>query len=128
MNCADVCLDHDFDNENEFYVEAPVRVRKAHACCECGDAIVPGVNYIRASGKSDGQVWMAKTCAACYEIRRAFVCGSWQFGKLWTSIEEGLFPIWNEKGPIDCLAKLDSRESRDKCRARYSEWGREARP
>ncbi len=125
MSCADVCLDHDYDcYETAFYSETLAKARKPHVCCECGEAIPVGVIYQRATGKSDGEVWTAKSCAACAEIRKAFVCGSWTFGMLWESIEEGMFPVWNERGPIDCLAKLDTLEARNKCRDRYADWNR----
>lgn len=119
MSCAEVCLDHDFDCSNDFYHEAVVKARKVHKCCECGEAIPVGASYQRASGKSEGDVWTAKTCVVCAEIRRAFVCGSWTFGYLWESIEEGMFPVWDTQGPLDCLAKLESLEARNKCRDRY---------
>ena len=122
MSCADVCLDHDYDESNEFYSEAIVTARKPHQCCECKETIRPGQQYERATGKSDGDVWTSKTCALCREIRKAFVCGTWTFGLLWESIEEGMFPVWETAGPIDCLAKLDTIEARDKCREYYRKW------
>lgn len=123
MSCADVCLDMDYDAcANDFYHERMVVARKAHRCCECGEAIPVGARYQRATGKSDGEVWTATTCAVCAEIRQAFVCGSWVFGGLWDEIEDVMFPVWNEQGPLDCLAKLQTIEARDKCRTRYREW------
>lgn len=127
MGCADVCLDHCYDEDNELYAESTVTARKPHTCCECGVTIAPGQSYQRVSGKSDGRMWTAKTCAVCVEIRRAFVCGTWIFGELWQSIEEGMFPVWDTSGPIDCLAKLDTREARDKCRERYRQWREDQR-
>lgn len=120
--CADVCLDHEYDETNDFYCERAVIARKPHVCCECGGAIPRGTQYQLARGKADGSFWVAKTCVICYEIRRAFVCGSWQFGQLWESIEEGIFPVWNTHGPIDCLAKLETREARAAAMDRYREW------
>lgn len=122
MSCADVCLDHYYDADNEFYSESVVIARKAHQCCECRETIRAGDSYERASGKADGDLWTAKTCRLCREIRKAFVCGTWTFGLLWESIEESMFPIWDDKGPIDCLAKLDSVEARNKCREAYRQW------
>jgi len=120
--CADVCIDHGYDEENEFYDETLVRARKPHRCCECHETIPVGVQYQRVAGKSDGRIWTATTCASCTEIRKAFVCGTWTFGELWESIQEQMFPIWNTQGPIDCLAKLDTREARDKAREEYRVW------
>lgn len=123
MSCADVCIDQDYDGDiAEFYRESRPKARKPHQCCECGETIPVGTVYQRASGKSEGDVWSEATCAVCEEIRRAFVCGSVTFGMLWESIELEMFPIWTERGPIDCLAKLDTLAARDKCRARYQTW------
>lgn len=122
MNCFDVCLDHGYDDYNDFYHESIVAARKPYRCVECGTAIPVGARYERAAGKADGRVWTVHTCLLCAEIRKAFVCGGWQFGQLWESIEEDMFPIWDKAGPIDCLAKLDTREARDKCRDWYADW------
>ena len=122
MSCADVCLDHDADCSNDFYRESIPTARKPYKCCECGDVIPVGSKYQRASGKSEGDVWTAKTCIICADIRKAFVCGSWIFGQLWESIREEMFPIWDERGPIDCLAQLETLEARNKCREFYREW------
>lgn len=62
------------------------------------------------------------TCLVCAEIRGAFVCGSYEFGRLWESIWEEMFPIWDTHGPIDCLAKLETKAARDYARERYAEW------
>ena len=121
--CADVCLDMDADfGGSDFYTESMHTARKAHKCCECGDAIAPGQRYERASGKSDGEMWSFATCASCADIRDSFVCGSWVYGMLWESIQESMFPVWDRKGPIDCLAKLETLEARNKCRERYADW------
>jgi hypothetical protein len=122
MSCADVCISHDYDRSAEFYTEKMVTARKPHVCCECSVRILPGNRYERASGKHDGNIWTETTCALCSEVRHAFVCHSWVFGQLWESIEEEMFPIWNERGPLDCLAKLTTLEARNLCRDRYAEW------
>lgn len=121
--CADVCLDHYYDSdENEFYSEVTPKARKEHQCCECAGVIQVGQQYQRVKGKADGAIWTAVTCLVCRDIRNAFVCGSWVFGQLWESIEEGMFPVWETSGPIDCLAKLDTLEARNECRERYRDW------
>lgn len=123
MNCSDVCLDMDYDGDtNEFYTESLVKARRPHKCCECRDVIVTGAQYQRASGKAEGEMWTAKTCLLCYEIRRAFVCGSCVFGQLREEIENAMFPIWSESGPFDCLAKLDTVEARRKVNRWHDEW------
>ena len=122
MSCADACIDHYADVDNEFYVETVRRARKSYQCCECGEPIAPGQSYERVTGKSDGSIWTVGTCLDCREIRKAFVCGSWQFGGLWESIREQLFEVWQTHSPIDCLAKLDSKSARDKAMAMYDDW------
>lgn len=123
MNCADVCLDMDYDaDDNEFYVEVTVKSRKPHVCCECGERIPTRTAYQRATGKSDGRVWTAKTCLACVELRKTFVCGSWMFGALREEIENVMFPIWDESGPFDCLSKLETLEARRKINGWYANW------
>lgn len=121
MSCSDVCLDMDFDDgPSDFYREVTRKARKEHLCCECREAIKPGARYAYATGKSNGDMWQAKTCATCYEIRRALVCGSWVFGQLWEEIENYIFPEWKKLSPIDCLAKIDSLEARNKLRFVYA--------
>ena len=126
MSCADACIDMDYGGDvNDFYRELTRTARKAHTCCECRFTIPPGARYWYASGKSDGDVWSAKTCATCYEIRRALVCGAWVFGLLWEEIEQGVFPVWDERGPWDCLAQIESITARDAIRTRYDEYLKE---
>lgn len=122
MSCADVCLDHGWDGENSFFSERMRVARKPHRCCECGDTILAGEHYQRARGHTEGSFWTNATCAICAEIRSTFVCGTWIYGQLWASIREDMFPIWIERGPLDCLAKLDTLAARDMCRQRYEEW------
>lgn len=124
MACADVCLDHGCDYEGSFFYERLVVSRKQHECCECGLAITKGDAYWMARGADEGSIWVAKTCPTCYEIRSVFVCGSWIYGRLWESIREGMFPIWKESGPIDCLAKVESLEARNKLRNAYDDWSK----
>lgn len=123
--CGDVCLDHSHDGHNEFFSQATAKARKEHVCEECCETIRVGQQYERSSGKSEGLVWTVATCLRCREIREAFVCGFVVFGMLYESIEEEMFPVWNERGPIDCLAKLESRDARDYLRDMYREWAGE---
>lgn len=123
MSCADVCIDMGYDcGNNEFYAESLPISRKDRVCCECAGAIKAGQRYQRATGKSDGSVWTAITCRRCAEIREAWVCGSWVFGALWEHVESEVFPEWGASSPIDCLAKIESREARDLARQRYDDW------
>ena len=122
MGCSDICLDMGYDDTTEFYREISRTARKAHTCCECRQIIAPRSTYWYATGKSDGDMWQAKTCATCYEIRRALVCGSWILGQLWEEIENAIFPEWKKLSPIDCLAKIDSLAARDKLRSAYADY------
>lgn len=121
MSCADFCLDHGYDEDNVFYRERVVTAYKDHQCCECLDVIPRGARYEIAQGKSDS-FWTAKSCMPCMEIRKAFVCGPWEFGRLWESIEDEMFPVWDTHGPIDCLAKLKTDAAIQKARDRYRDW------
>jgi len=122
VSCSDVCLSMDYDNHNEFFSARTLKARRPHRCVECGAAIKPGEHYRKESGKSDGRLWSESTCAICIEIREAFVCGCFVFGELYEAIQDEMFPIWTERGPIECLAKLETREARDEMRRRYGEW------
>jgi hypothetical protein len=123
----DVCITHDYDGlgSDDFSKSVIVRASKAHKCCECEQAIAKGQRYERCSGKSDGEFFSESSCLRCTEIRRAFVCGAATLGFLWESMEWDMFPLWRERGPFECLAKLTTVEARDLCRARFDEWERE---
>ena len=120
--CADVCLDHGYDGYNVFYKERIVTARKLHHCVECGEEIRVGEKYELVNLKNEHGFQAIKTCAVCEEIRNAFICGTWAFGELWESIREGMFPVWETKGPLDCLAKLTTVAARDRCREEYADW------
>jgi len=87
LNC--VCDDYDdYDEYNEFHNAKNMTARKFHTCCECGCEIKPGDVYEYASGKSDGSLWTAKTCASCARIRNdVMICG-FTYGELWERIHE----------------------------------------
>ena len=123
MSCQDQCVVMDYyDVTNDFYRETTRRAAKPHRCCECGEAIAVGEIHEYVTGKSEGDFWQNRTCAACAEIRKAFCCGSWLFTELWESIRDQLFPQWNEMTAIDCLAKLTSDAAIAKMRAKYAEY------
>lgn len=121
MSCADICLEADYENDNAFFVERMVTARKEHICCECRSPILPGNRFECAKGKDDS-FWVAKTCADCAEIRKAFFCGSWVYGYMFSQIRAELFPVWDEVSPIDCLAKVESLSARNALRMAYTEW------
>jgi hypothetical protein len=121
--CDDVCIDMDYDEENAFYSALIRTARKEHKCCECGRTIRAGEIYEYVSGKTDGDVWTAKTCAECTAIRKALVCGTCVHGGLWEAIEDhGVFERWTRTSPIDCLAKVETLEARNVLRHRFTEW------
>lgn len=123
MSCADVCIDMDYDSDETKFSRFIMRTaRKVHECCECKGQIKPGDRYEYACGLDDYSFWEAKTRPTCYEIRRALVCGSWIYGMLWDEIGEVVFPEWKNSSPIDCLAKIESLDARNKLRERYADW------
>jgi len=122
MSCADVCLSHDYDELPGFSRSVTRRARKAHKCCECGGVIPVGAEHEVCTGRWDGMFDTYRTCAACAEIRAAFVCGPWCLEMLWESMRQEMFPLWRTKGAWDCLAKLTSDAAVAKCNAEYREW------
>ncbi len=122
MSCADVCISMDYDG-NRFASSKMRTARKPHRCCECRETIPVGARYeVYSACSDDGDFFEAKTCAVCFDIRNALVCGSWIFEELWEAIEEGVFPAWITTSPIDCLAKVDSLAARDRLRERFAGW------
>lgn len=121
MSCNDVCVEMDpWDCPgNAFYRESMPRARKPHRCEECHGVIAKGDSHHYATGKSDGEFWQARTCAPCHEIRKTFSCGTWVIGMLWESVDEQVFPKWDEMVAIDCLARLTTDAAIEKMRARY---------
>jgi hypothetical protein len=128
MGCADACLFQYYDGDSgpDFSRVKTVKARVTHRCEECGCMIAPGHRYERTSGKWDGTMSTFRVCVVCAEIRNAFTCGSWIFGELWESMRDEMFPVWRDKGPWDCLAKLTSDAAIAKCNAKYAEWSADA--
>lgn len=122
--CADVCVGgYDYGDEScSFYQERDVKARKIHKCNECADEIPIGMTYRRMVGAWDRQMHSFAMCSNCAEIADAFFCDGFAFGRVWYVVREELFPIWKEKGPWDCLAKLETKEARDAAMERYRKW------
>lgn len=120
--CGDVCIDMEVGEYNEFFSQRIYRARKEYKCCECRETIKPGTRYEYSAGKSMGMLFDERTCLTCKEVREAFVCGGYIFGELWETIEQAMYPIWETKGPIDCLAKIETAETRQALRDRYQQW------
>lgn len=53
----------------EFYRATKHTARKEHRCDECGGVIKAGTVYEYISGKTDGDLWTAKTCPNCLALR-----------------------------------------------------------
>lgn len=122
MGCADTCVVMNYDGYSEFTRETFPRARKPYRCDECLGEIPVGAVHQSLVGKSDGDLWTARTCAPCAEIRKAFVCDSWEVAALWEEIAEQLFREWNDMLAIDCLAKLSTQPAIDKMREKYAEY------
>jgi hypothetical protein len=103
MTC-DVCL-YAPEDIVEFYRASTPRARKAHLCGEC-DAMIPvGDKYERAAGKSDGVMFVFKTCSLCAEVRTVFYCGgAYEHGTLWENMEGEAFPRLTTGS--DCFQEL----------------------
>lgn len=80
---------HSDDDPADLWYEKIRSARKAHRCCECGDAIQPGEQYEYAWGLSEGSWWSAKTCLICRRIRRDHCC-TWVYGHLREALWDGL--------------------------------------
>ena|ERR1700678_1241360 len=122
MSDCGVCIGSEPDCMAEFYEVATVKARKSQVCNECGREIVKGTQYVRESGKWDGEFCSFKTCLLCVEIRSAFTCdeGNYAvcFGELWNDITENLFPNMN----TGCLNKLKSAAAKQFLIDRWNEW------
>lgn len=120
MSDCDVCLYADDDIDNDFSVETIRRARKAHVCCECEGPILPGQMYYRHAGRSDGQVWVYKTCPRCHEVRTVFYCGgAYYLGTLWLEMQEQAFPALTTASA--CFTEL-SPEGKAFVMERWSAW------
>ncbi len=62
----------DYGYDSQTFQDLWRRARKQHKCEECSGIIHPGANYRFVSGRSEGEIWQAKICAACDETRNRF--------------------------------------------------------
>ena len=75
----------------EFYTETRPKAKKSYKCCECGKAINAGEQYVRRSGKWDGEFSTYLTCTRCEHLRDLmyvkfdFACG---FGGLFEDMRD----------------------------------------
>ena len=56
---------YESDDYCEWYRAKVQRAKKPHNCTTCGTTIATGQSYEYATGKFDGDVFVAKTCGAC---------------------------------------------------------------
>ncbi len=86
----------------EFYERTTRTARKAHKCYECDRLIARGERYEYVAAKNDGQLWTAKTCSRCLDLRDYVLahvpCSCWTHGNM---IEEVLADAetWNHEAP-----------------------------
>jgi len=80
----------DYADANEFCSESWRSAAKKHACGECGREIGAGETYLRAAGKSDGEMYQAKMCAHCHAGARLLQrhCGGYLFGGVYEDLKE----------------------------------------
>lgn len=120
MSDCGVCIGvEDCDGYSDFTSRETPRARKAHRCCECRTAIVPGQSYVRDSGKFDGDFYSEKTCLPCAEIRDCFCCGNgFVFGELWEQMRDYVFP----EIALGCTERVSTVEAKALIRQRWLEW------
>jgi hypothetical protein len=74
----------DYDPPSVYSRALVKAARKAHACEECGRAIMPGESYEHVWGVWDGRSWTFCTCSHCLDLRewvKAHVpCFCWAHG------------------------------------------------
>jgi len=58
------------------------KANKKHLCGECGEDIVPGDNYEKASALFDGTIDVHKTCILCMRIRDDLCPCGFHYGNL----------------------------------------------
>ena len=94
------CSIDDAGDGNEFHHEEWRTARKVHACGECGRAIQKGERYERVRGKSDGEIFEAKTCLGCTRIRQHWMPDGWYYGTVAESVAEciGFNYVTGEEG------------------------------
>lgn len=80
------------DETADVYNETTRVARKEHKCCECREAIAPGVKYRHATMLFDGEWSGWRTCLMCIEIADHFSCGARVVGTLWEDLEENFYP------------------------------------
>ncbi len=80
----------DVDDAADIYRDEFPRAKKAHVCCECREAILPGQKYQKSTMLFDGSWQTFKTCMACYHIRLRYCPNGSYFEQLREHISECL--------------------------------------
>lgn len=114
-----VCIGTDNSDLTEFWSSETVTARKAHKCCECRLPILPGQNYERSAGISDGEMWSHKTCLLCQEIRDAMRCSNgFYYECLWEEMRDYVFPEMT----TGCLDRLKTVAAKQFLIERWKKW------
>ncbi len=98
MSDCGVCIGgYDEGYSYDFFNREHRKARKEHKCCECRRIIFVGETYVHDRGKFDGDIFTAKTCSHCTEIRSGFTCEtSSAYGELWAEMKEKVItPLTN---------------------------------
>lgn len=86
----------------EFYERTTRTARKDHKCYECGRLIAPGELYEYVAAKSYGDMWYAKTCSRCLDLRTYVLahvpCSCWTHGNMIEEVIEDA-EHWNHEAP-----------------------------
>ncbi len=99
---TDSCICIDSGEPAQFYGARVMAARKPHICCECGEAIQPGEQHERVTGKWDGAWSTHTTCLICLGVRDTYFaeCG-WVFTQLWEHVHEHLCQGTDPRHPED---------------------------
>lgn len=93
----------------DVYNKTERQAAKAHVCCECGHAILPGERYLYESIVWEGTASSFKTCLRCAEVRAWFRaqdngCECIAFEELASSLDEHVgegMSLVDPNNPVD---------------------------
>ena len=120
MSECGVCIGGEGDGEySEFHRTEFPKARKSHKCCECNREIHPGEKYEYVVGKFDGDLYKAKTCDHCAEIRRCLSCDMTPaYGTMWSEIMDYVFPHINTA----CFDRLETTGAKTYLQLNWMQW------
>ncbi len=118
MSDCGICIGAEPEGSCEFFHVEVRRARKPHKCSECSKEILSGERYEHATGKFEGDMWVADTCLICAEIAEAFYCNGRIFGgELWDQMDycfEGM--------TTGCLERLTTAAAKEELLRRWNQW------